>query len=182
MQLCPGFGPTKVRRLREAFNKPFYSTGQKPLGAPTAETTAAATNDSVNRQDSEAELVSHDVQVGYSASPFSARSPSPPRPNRHSSPEWDIAATQNQTHPDVNLDLNLELNPSDEETDINENTTLIHDGDAPASKKQRAGAWNHIVWIRFPRHRLTYFGPQQESFFCVHSTLLVAYHSLSSLY
>ncbi|QRV79836.1 DNA excision repair protein ERCC-1 [Ceratobasidium sp. AG-Ba] len=115
LQLCPGFGPTKVRRLREAFNKPFYSSGQKPLGVPGRTTLTG---------------------LGTLGS-------DPPRPDnisgeevrrqaltRHSSPEWDIDTAN--ARPDADLDLDLELNPSDGDTPME-----VDPADRPPTPKKR---------------------------------------------
>ncbi|CUA70607.1 DNA excision repair protein ERCC-1 [Bos taurus] [Rhizoctonia solani] len=109
MQLCPGFGPTKVRRLREAFNKPFYSTGQKPLGI---------NNDMVRLGvPMEAESSSTNTQstqeIGRRDSPRPGLEAD--RSCRYSSPEWDIEHSSAQTKPKDDAELSLELNPSDED-------------------------------------------------------------------
>ncbi|CAE6352789.1 unnamed protein product [Rhizoctonia solani] len=110
MQLCPGFGPTKLRRLREAFNKPFYSTGQKPvtLSRDSAINTDPAQDP--DRNSSEARDVQGSKR-GHSSQPKVSTKPVQPRV---SSPEWDIEYISTQ-RPDINLELSLDLNPSDED-------------------------------------------------------------------
>jgi hypothetical protein len=113
MQLCPGFGPTKVRRLREAFNKPFYSTGQKPLNVQNSGATMDVASEIVQGTDPrEGKNIDENHHAQYTSSDIP---PLLPRTARHSSPEWDIEVTQTEGRLDVNLDLSLELNPSDEE-------------------------------------------------------------------
>ena len=125
MQLCPGFGPTKVRRLREAFNKPFYSTGQKPLNM---------NND----------VISPKAPVDLEPSAYDAQHVQeverrvPPQPNaeaettqlhNYSSPEWDMDHIDTQPRPGVDLELSLELNPSDE--------------DMPSGHRWMGGLWRN---------------------------------------
>ncbi|KAB5591293.1 hypothetical protein CTheo_5252 [Ceratobasidium theobromae] len=109
LQLCPGFGPTKVRRLREAFNKPFYSTGQEPLRAQNAEPGVDASGGILPDPDKSPQKT-HDIDP---TPPATFASP-PSCPIRHSSPEWDIETIQAEARTD-DPDLSLELNPSDED-------------------------------------------------------------------
>ncbi|KAJ1304954.1 hypothetical protein OPQ81_006086 [Rhizoctonia solani] len=113
LQLCPGFGPTKVRRLREAFNKPFYSTGQKPI---------LMNKDSLEQSGPEVDL----RLTSADAPPLQAEQPLSPFPNdrgpaeagqlhRYSSPEWDMEHVGTQTRRDIDPELCLYLNPSDED-------------------------------------------------------------------
>ncbi|CAE6462543.1 unnamed protein product [Rhizoctonia solani] len=107
IQLCPGFGPTKVRRLREAFNKPFYSTGQKPI---------PINNDLVQ---SDTTMNITDVQLaqemGRQVSPLADIPTSTTQLNRYSSPEWDIEHVNTRLRASLDPELSLELNPSDED-------------------------------------------------------------------
>lgn len=107
MLLCPGFGPTKVRRLHEAFNKPFYSTGQEPIPmnndlVPPDATVSAANADpaeGLERRDPlPLDIPTHTAQL-----------------HRYSSPEWDVEKVDTQPQADTEPELSLELNPSDED-------------------------------------------------------------------
>ncbi|CAE6479686.1 unnamed protein product [Rhizoctonia solani] len=111
MQLCPGFGPTKVRRLREAFNKAFYSTGQKPFDM----------NNDVRHPDAPVDLepgpngAQHAQEVERRVSPPPNARAETTQLQRYSSPEWDTEYIAAQPQLDVDLELSLELNPSDED-------------------------------------------------------------------
>ncbi|KAG9091373.1 ssDNA endonuclease and repair protein rad10 [Ceratobasidium sp. UAMH 11750] len=144
LQLCPGFGPTKVRRLREAFNKPFHSSGQKPLGVPVQDAQpglagVSAQLDPGSREDA------LDEPEPQAISPTVRRIPTPPGPTaRHSSPDWDLDIPTVTARPDADLDLDLELNPSDEETgkgvgaNASVNTTMeVNPEDEPPTFKKR---------------------------------------------
>ncbi|CAE6433774.1 unnamed protein product [Rhizoctonia solani] len=108
MQLCPGVGPTKVRRLREAFNKPFYSTGQKSNMADDTETSADVARDPdpkpSNPRDAQKSEQCHSPRSYVSTVLIRSRV---------SSPEWDIDHISAQ-RPDINLELSLDLNPSED--------------------------------------------------------------------
>ncbi|CAE7189181.1 unnamed protein product [Rhizoctonia solani] len=106
MQLCPGFGPTKVRRLREAFNKPFYSTGQKPLNMDTSAQVDLGSGliNSQNVQQIERPVLPQPNAVVGST-----------QLHRYSSPEWDAEHVAVKPQREVDLELSLELNPSDED-------------------------------------------------------------------
>ncbi|KAG8767626.1 hypothetical protein FRC12_006134 [Ceratobasidium sp. 428] len=137
LQLCPGFGPTKVRRLREAFNKPFHSSGQKPLGIPGQVAQIEANPGSPDAWPADEPEVPQ---------PQARTIPTPPRPaTRHSSPEWNIDTPAAEARPDADLELDLDLNPSDEETGnvvgaesgpISA-TDVNPDDQPPTSKRQR---------------------------------------------
>ncbi|KAH7339989.1 restriction endonuclease type II-like protein [Rhizoctonia solani] len=107
MQLCPGFGPTKVRRLHEAFNKPFYSTGQKPIPVDndpvqpdtTMNITGVQRAQELERRDSSLPVIPTDTAQLH----------------RYSSPEWDMEHVNTQPRAALDPELSLELNPSDEE-------------------------------------------------------------------
>ncbi|QRV94466.1 DNA excision repair protein ERCC-1 [Ceratobasidium sp. AG-Ba] len=115
LQLCPGFGPTKVRRLREAFNKPFYSSGQKPLGVPgQTALTGLGTVDPPGPENVSGEEAQRQA------------------PTRHSSPEWDIDIPTANARPDTDLDLDLELNPSDDDAPME-----VDLADRPPTPKKR---------------------------------------------
>ncbi|CCO32360.1 DNA excision repair protein ERCC-1 [Rhizoctonia solani AG-1 IB] len=106
--LCPGVGPTKVRRLREAFNKPFYSTGQKSTMADDTETSADVARDPdpkpSNPRDAQKSEQCHSPRSYVSTGLIRSRV---------SSPEWDIDHISAQ-RPDINLELSLDLNPSED--------------------------------------------------------------------
>ncbi|KAG8768424.1 hypothetical protein FRC12_005568 [Ceratobasidium sp. 428] len=138
LQLCPGFGPTKVRRLRKAFNKTFHSSGQKPLGIPGQVVQTETTPGSPDAWPA-------DDEPGI-PQPQASTIPTPPRPaTRHSSPEWDIDVPTAEARPDADLDLDLDLNPSDEETGNAVGaesgpipaTDVNLDDQLPTSKRQR---------------------------------------------
>ncbi|KAG8741175.1 ssDNA endonuclease and repair protein rad10 [Ceratobasidium sp. 414] len=145
LQLCPGFGPTKVRRLREAFNKPFHSSGQKPLGVPEQGAQPEGLAGTPDALDPWSHEDVPEVPEPQAISSTARRTPTPPGPTaRHSSPEWDLDIPVT-TRPDADLDLDLELNPSDEETGkgvgTNANIDVTMEVDAedelPTSKKRR---------------------------------------------
>ncbi|CAE6399983.1 hypothetical protein ACGC1H_006841 [Rhizoctonia solani] len=110
LQLCPGFGPTKVRRLREAFNKPFYSTGQKPLNMNNGGIHPSAPVE----LESSLNGAQHIQEVERRVLPPSARAETI-QLHRYSSPEWDMEHIAAQPRPGVDMELSLELNPSDED-------------------------------------------------------------------
>ncbi|CAE6491280.1 unnamed protein product [Rhizoctonia solani] len=112
MQLCPGFGPTKVRRLREAFNKPFYSSGQKPL--TTNNENVVQSSPAVNL--GSGSTGAQDLQdLERRVSPLPDIPAETTQLHRYSSPEWDMEHTDAEPRPDIDLELSLELNPSDED-------------------------------------------------------------------
>ncbi|KAG9098477.1 ssDNA endonuclease and repair protein rad10 [Ceratobasidium sp. 370] len=117
LQLCPGFGPTKVRRLREAFNKPFHSSGQKPLGVPGQEAQPGRLADTPDVLDPWSHENAPEAPEPQAIPSAARRISTPPGPRaRHPSPEWDLDIPMVTARPDAELDLDLELNPSDEES------------------------------------------------------------------
>ncbi|ELU40907.1 Rad10 domain-containing protein [Rhizoctonia solani AG-1 IA] len=111
MQLCPGFGPTKVRRLYEAFNRPFYSSGQKPVTLPLD----SATDGNLSSDPIPISSQARDIEGSKGSDPPRFNISTRPDRSRIPSPEWDIMHISTQ-RPDINLELSLELNPSDDDT------------------------------------------------------------------
>ncbi|KAF8712394.1 DNA repair protein rad10, partial [Rhizoctonia solani] len=111
MQLCPGFGPTKVRRLYEAFNRPFYSSGQKPVTLPLD----SATDGNLSSDPIPISSQARDIEGSKGSDPLRFNISTRPDRSRIPSPEWDIMHISTQ-RPDTNLELSLELNPSDDDT------------------------------------------------------------------
>jgi len=145
LQLCPGFGPTKVRRLREAFNKPFHSSGQKPSNDKGAEQVLDKEPAKEPGLSGWPEVEQLDIQERDDSPIAPPAAPLPRTATRHSSPEWDVDIPQTQARPDADLLLELDLNPSDEEVESHiadgpgANTTMMSEGDqAPLTKKRRA--------------------------------------------
>ncbi|KAF8602542.1 hypothetical protein BDV93DRAFT_190375 [Ceratobasidium sp. AG-I] len=144
LQLCPGFGPTKVRRLREAFNKPFHSSWQKSFSGKDLVQPA---NQDITHEPGPAgwpEVEEPDIREPRAPPVASPIPPIARSAARHSSPEWDIDILRTQDRPDADLLLELELNPSDEEvgtriTRDDANIAISPKEDrVPSSKKRRA--------------------------------------------
>ncbi|EIN11327.1 DNA repair protein rad10 [Punctularia strigosozonata HHB-11173 SS5] len=140
LQKLPGFGQVKVRRIKDAFEKPFRHHVTDSV--PTTNTLRSVAQSEFRADDAAAQTQIDEAYVRPSTSTASTSAPRPPRPR---SPDWDMefdslpiddlealsdqpgprpsrpedsvrdTAARRKRSPSPIWDLELDLNPSDEE-------------------------------------------------------------------
>lgn len=96
LNLCPGFGKVKARRVKDAFDKPFYP-GRKAGTAPTGSTQSKGKKKAPEQQD---QIMSESAPSNTVDDLDSAEKAALDELAREYSPDWDI---------------DLDLNGSDQE-------------------------------------------------------------------
>ena len=114
LQLCPGFGKVKARRVKDAFSKPFYPGRKDKLQAPISVKGKGKAVEELDDPDAlTADVTSN--EVGQIRKPAAGD-------EREYSPDWDI---------------DLDLNPSDDETS-GPGQVESPSPQPPSTKKRRA--------------------------------------------
>ncbi|KAH9054688.1 restriction endonuclease type II-like protein [Lactarius vividus] len=116
----PGFGPKKVSRLKDAFERPFFRTGTASEGPASASATAAAPTPSASAPASSgggggsgrtAEDSVWDIELD-----LNSPSPEPaPAKRARESPPWDIEVVEGAPLPSVD---EIEISSDDSDADI----------------------------------------------------------------